>query len=82
MYWCITLEKEKIVYSSVLSNIISSAAWILATLAILYQLKIVPDLVLTIFIGFVAFIVLAFGLAFGLGGRDFAKKILDDLEKR
>jgi len=51
-------------------------------LAILYQLKIVPDLVLTIFIGFVAFIVLAFGLAFGLGGRDFAKKILDDLEKR
>ncbi|HPD19952.1 MAG TPA: hypothetical protein PLV95_01805 [Candidatus Pacearchaeota archaeon] len=78
----ITLEKEKIVYSSVLSNIISSAAWILATLAILYQLKIVPDLVLTIFIGFVAFIVLAFGLAFGLGGRDFAKKILDDLEKK
>jgi len=42
----------------------------------------VPNLVLTIFIGFVAFIVLAFGLAFGLGGRDFAKKILDDLEKR
>jgi len=78
----VSLENEKIAYSSILGDIISSVAWILAGLAILYQLKIVPDLILTIFIGFVAFIVLVFGLAFGLGGKEFAKKILDDLEKK
>ncbi|MDD3170194.1 MAG: hypothetical protein WC410_00920 [Candidatus Paceibacterota bacterium] len=77
-----SMENEKIAYSSILGDIISSVAWILAGLAILYQLKIVPDLILTIFIGFVAFIVLVFGLAFGLGGKDFAKKILDGLEKK
>lgn len=78
----VSLESEKIAYSNVLGDIISSVAWVLASLAILYQLKIVPDLILTIFIGFVAFIVLVFGLAFGLGGKDFAKKILDGLEKK
>ncbi len=78
----VSLENEKIAYSSILGDIISSVAWILAGLAILYQLKIVPDLILTIFIGFVTFIVLVFGLAFGLGGKDFAKKILDGLEKK
>jgi hypothetical protein len=78
----VSLEKEKIAYSGILGDIISSAAWLLAALAILYQLKIVPDLILTIFIGFVAFIVLFFGLSFGLGGKDFAAKILEDLEKK
>ena len=78
----VSFENEKIAYSNVLGDIISSVAWILAGLAILYQLRIVPELVLTIFIGFVAFIVLVFGLAFGLGGKEFAKKILDDLEKK
>ncbi len=78
----VSLEKEKIAYSGVLGDIISSVAWVLAILAILYQLKIVPDLILTIFIGFVAFIVLFLGLSFGLGGKDFAAKILEDLEKK
>jgi len=78
----VSLEKEKIAYSGVLGDIISSVAWILAILAILYQLKIVPDLILTVFIGFVFFIVLFFGLSFGLGGKDFAAKILEDLEKK
>jgi hypothetical protein len=78
----VSLEKEKIAYSSVLGDIISSVAWVFAILAILYQLKIVPELILTIFIGFVAFIVLFFGLSFGLGGKDMAAKILEDLEKK
>ena len=78
----VSLEKEKIAYSSILGDIISSVAWVFAILAMLYQLKIVPELILTIFIGFVAFIVLFFGLSFGLGGKEFAAKILEDLEKK
>lgn len=78
----VSLEKEKITYSGILGNIISSASWILAVLAILYQLNIVPTLILSIFIGFVALIVITFGLAFGLGGKDLAKKLLEGWEEK
>ncbi|MFA5087038.1 MAG: hypothetical protein WC470_01910 [Candidatus Paceibacterota bacterium] len=78
----VSLEKEKITYSGILGDIISWATWILAALAILYQLNIVPTLILSIFIGFVALIVITFGLAFGLGGKDLARKLLEDLEGR
>jgi len=78
----VSLEKEKIAYSSILGDIISSGAWILAVLAILYQLKIVPELILAAFIGFIAFIVLFLGLSFGLGGKDLAARILEDIEKK
>lgn len=77
-----SLEKEKITYSNFLGNIISSGTWILAILAILYQLQIVQTLVLAIFIGVIALIVISLGLAFGIGGKDVAKKILEDIEKK
>ena len=75
-------SKEKIVYSNFLGDAISSGAWILAILAILYQLQIVQTIVLTIFIGVMAAIVISVGIAFGLGGKDLAKKILEDMENR
>jgi len=76
------LEKEKITYSNFLGDIISTGSWILAILAILYQLQIVQTLVLAIFIGVIALIVVSLGLAFGIGGKDMAKKILDDIENK
>jgi hypothetical protein len=76
------LDKEKIVYSNFLGDIVSSGAWILAILAILYQLQIVQTLILTIFIGVVAIIVISLGIAFGLGGKDLAKKMLENMENR
>lgn len=77
-----SLDKEKVVYSNFLGDIISSGAWILAILAIMYQLQIVQTLVLTIFIGVVAVIVITLGIAFGLGGKDLAKKMLEDIENK
>lgn len=74
--------KGKITYSSFLGDIIAAGTWILAILAILYQLQIVPTLILCIFIGVVSLIVLTVGIAFGLGGKDIANKILKDLEDR
>ena len=76
------LEKEKITYSNFLGDIISTGSWVLAILAILYQLQIVQTLVLAIFIGVIALIVVSLGLAFGIGGKDMAKKILDDVENK
>ena len=77
-----SLEKEKITYSRFLGRGISFAIWILAILAILYQLKIVPTLILSIFIGVIAMITITVGIAFGLGGKEIAVKILKELESR
>lgn len=77
-----TLEKEKIIYSRFLGTFIRGIIWFFAILAILYQLKITPPLILTIFIGMVIAISLAVGIAFGLGGKNLAAKILEELEEK
>ena len=75
-------EKEKITYSRFLGRIIRWIIWILSILAILYQLQIAPDLITMIFIGFIGTMVIAIGVAFGLGGKDIAAKILKDFEEK
>jgi len=77
-----TLEKEKITYSRFVGKWISWAIWLFAILAILYQLQITPSLILVIIIGLVATISLALGIAFGLGGKELAAKILKELEEK
>jgi hypothetical protein len=76
------MEQEKITYSNFLGNTISIGVWILAVLAILYQLQIVQTLILAIFIGVISIIVLTLGISFGLGGKDMAAKLLEDIEKK
>ncbi len=76
------LEEEKITYSRFLGRIVRWIIWSLATLAILYQLQIAPTLILTVFVGFVGVIVIAVGVAFGLGGKDMAAKILKEFEQK
>lgn len=75
-------REEKLTYSNFLGNIIASSVWVIATLAILYQLQIAQTLILIAFIGFIALIVLTVGIAFGLGGKEIAKKTLEDIEKK
>jgi len=77
-----TLKEEKITYSRFLGRMIRWAIWLFAILAILYQLRITPYLILTIFIGIVATISIALGLSFGLVGKDLAVKILKELEEK
>ena len=77
-----TLEKERITYSKFLGRSIRWTIWFFAILAILYQLKIAPPLILAIFIGVVITISLALGIAFGMGGKDLAAKILRELEEK
>jgi hypothetical protein len=77
-----TLEKEKITYSRFLGRAIRWTIWLFAVLAILYQLQITPSLILAILIGMVATISIALGIAFGLGGKNLAAKILKELEEK
>jgi len=75
-------EKTEVSYSKFLSVVVRRAIWVLATLAILYQLQIVPHLILSLFIAILALIVLAIGISFGLGGKEIAKKILDEWKEK
>jgi small-conductance mechanosensitive channel len=77
-----TGEKTEVSYSKLLGVVVRRAIWVLATLAILYQLQIVPNLILSIFIAILVLIVLAVGISFGLGGKEIAKKILDEWKEK
>ncbi|MFH1535082.1 MAG: hypothetical protein ABIF80_03800, partial [Patescibacteria group bacterium] len=54
---------------------------VFATLAALVQLGIASSLLQILFTGLVAMLAIAGGLAFGLGGRQHAEKVLVNLEK-
>lgn len=58
------------------------AIWIFALLTALFQLGIAPALIQTVVMGVIAGGALAFGLAFGLGGRDQASDILNKTLKK
>lgn len=51
-------------------------------LVILNQLGVAQDLIRILFTGIVAMLSLAGGLAFGLGGKDLAKELLDELKNK
>jgi hypothetical protein len=64
--------------------IATAAKWaiiVFAVLAILNQLGVAQDLVRILFTGFVAMVALAGGIAFGLGGQDTARTILDTIRR-
>lgn len=77
-----TLEKGKITYSKFIGKGTTLSLWVLAIFAILYQLKIIPELILILFMGVVAVLVLGIGISLGLGGKDLAQKFLREFEEK
>ncbi len=73
-------------YQSILAALVRWAFYIFGILAALTQLGIATDIINILFTGIVALVAIAGGLAFGLGGKDLAKslmeKVKDDLEKK
>jgi hypothetical protein len=57
------------------------AIMVFTVLATLSQLNVGKPFVDTLFTGIIAMLAIAGGLAFGLGGRDHASKVLDKIEK-
>lgn len=80
------VESAKVGYGHLAGIIVRWAVWVFAVLAILRQLLIVPEMVDVLFgaliYGVVALLVIAGGIAFGLGGKDVAAGFLQDLTKR
>jgi Conserved TM helix len=64
-------------HPDVIANIVRAAVWVFAIIIAVNQIGIAQTLVNTLFMGAVGLAVIAFGLAFGLGGRDIAKNLLE-----
>lgn len=63
-------------HPDLIGNIARTAVWIFAIIVAVNQIGIARELVNTLFMGAVALAVIAFGLSFGLGGRDLAANLL------
>lgn len=64
-----------------LSGVAKWSIIVFTAMAALVQLGIAEALIQVLFTGFVAMLAIAGGLAFGLGGRDYASRVLDRLER-
>ncbi|MEX0930661.1 MAG: hypothetical protein WDZ68_00020 [Candidatus Paceibacterota bacterium] len=65
--------------ADLLASVARYAIIVFAVLAALNQLEIAPELVQTLFMGIVFAAALAFGLAFGLGGKEAASRYINDI---
>lgn len=74
-------ESAKISSASFLASLTKWSIFVFAFIAALVQLKIAPDLLKILFTGFIVTISLAGGLAFGLGGKDAAREIVDKIKR-
>lgn len=78
----VSVESIKVGYGHLVSVIVKWSIWIFAVLAILHQLGIARPFMETLFTGLVGMLVIAFGLAFGLGGKETAAEILESLKRK
>ncbi len=76
------VEGIKVGYGHLVSVIVKWSIWIFAILAILHQLGVARPFMETLFTGIVAMLVLVIGISFGLGGKEIAAEILQDLRKK
>ncbi|OGE81898.1 MAG: hypothetical protein A2720_01815 [Candidatus Doudnabacteria bacterium RIFCSPHIGHO2_01_FULL_46_24] len=67
--------------ADLLGSVTQWAVMIFTILATLDQLKVAQPFVQTLFTGVIAMLAIAGGLAFGLGGKEQASKVLDKIER-
>ena len=78
----VAVESTRVGYGHIVEVIVKWAIMIFAIWAILIQLEIASELLMTIFQGLIALIVIAGGIAFGLGGKSAAEEILGNLHRK
>lgn len=81
----VILASAKSLSADTANTIASITRWainVFVILAILTQLGVASDLIRILFTGFVAMVAIAGGIAFGLGGQNGAKDIIDAIRKK
>lgn len=74
-------KASKLIYGQIISKFAKYSIWVFTVIAALSQLGIASDLLRIFFIGLMAMLALAGGLAFGLGGQNAARDLIDKLKK-
>lgn len=75
-------KKIGVKYAGFLGALVRWSIYIFSGLAILLQLGVAPAIIEAVVMGFVGMIALAFGLAFGLGGKEAAATLIEDLKRK
>ncbi len=75
-------ERTNFTHTHLAGEIVRWSIWIFALFAVLIELGIARELLSILFTGIIALIVLAGGIAFGLGGKEVAEDTLKDLRKK
>lgn len=81
----IVLVSTRRISSDTSQAIASVAHWavtVFVLLAVLNQLGVASDLIRILFTGFVALLAIAGGIAFGLGGQETAREVVEALKKK
>jgi hypothetical protein len=76
-----SLEAAKMASAGFISGVSKWSIVIFSIMAALVQLGIAQSLIETLFTGFVAMVAIAGGLAFGLGGKEHATRVLDYIKR-
>jgi hypothetical protein len=76
------VEKAGVSHSQFVGSIVQASIWVFSIFAILIQLGIAKELIQILFTGIVALVVISSSIAFGLGGKDLARDILQGLKGR
>lgn len=76
-----TIAAARLASTDFLAGLARWAILVFTFMAVLIQLQIAEDLIRVLFTGFVAMLALAGGLAFGLGGKEHAARVLDKLKR-
>jgi len=77
-----SLKRMEVSYAEVGATIVKWAILLFAGLMILNQFEIATEIIQILVSGFVALIVISCGIAFGLGGKDIAREILENLRRK
>jgi hypothetical protein len=78
----VSIKKMGISSVNFLGSVVKGAIYVFAGLAVLLQLGVTPEIVKVLIMGFVGTLTLALGLSFGLGGKDAAARLIEDMKKR
>lgn len=74
-------KAARLTSANFLGGVSKWAIWLFAILSALYQLGIAGPFVQTLFTGFIAMLSIAGGLAFGLGGKEAAGRVIERLRR-
>lgn len=76
------VESTQVGYGHVVGVIVRWSIWVFAIVAVLQQLGVAAELSQDVVRAILAFLVITFGLSFGLGGKEVAGQWLSDLNRK